>query len=1129
MSDESNSPVAARILIVEDEMIVAQHLALILKDMGYQVAGMASTGALAIQLAEESKPALVLMDVNLPGEIDGIEASEQIRARLDIPVVFLSAYDEKDVLHRAKKTEPYGYIAKPFSQNILRITIETALYKHGSDKRVRESEERFRKVFEQGPIGMGLVGTHGRFLVANSQLCQMLGYTEDELTRLTFVDITHPDHVTQDLEAVRRLSTGEIPYYKAEKRYIKKDGDILWGNLTAAVIRDAEGKLLYALPMIEDITDHKRAEEALRKSEEQYRAVFDNAGIGIDLLDREGRIIQVNQSLLSMLGYAEEEIYALTFADITHPDDREISKRKLDSLMAGEIDSYRLEKRYLRKDGRIVWGDLWTSAIRDATGEHTGTVGVIADITERKKAEEALRESEEKHRAILANIEEGYFEVDVAGNMTFCNEPLSRMLGYTKEELIGMNNREYMDANNAKRVYNAFNRVYGTGKPEEMFGWRLVRKDGTPKDVEASVSLIKDSEGRPLGFRGVVRDVTERARAAEELRKREEMLRAILAASPIGILFTQDRRIKWANDSWAKMFGFAHEDEYLDQSTSLMYPSQENYEHARKMLYEHAKPGQVSEAEAGLRRKDGTLFDGLIRIDLLDPSDPSKGTISAITDISERKKAQEALRKTSEQFQAVIQASPLSIIVFDQKSIVKLWNPASEAIFGWSATEATGKFLPFVAEDKKEEHFGIRERALQGERLSGIEARRKRKDGSPIDVIGSTAPLHDSKGSVTGIMALFLDITDRKKSEESLRQSEKKYRTLFEDSIDALFMVTADGTLIDANQAYFDLLGYEKEEIVGHNVLKTYADPVDRQRYHQKFGDKGFVRDYPLRLVRKDGRNIDCLVSSRIERDKEGNILGYRGFLRDVTGQKELERQLLQAQKMEAIGTLAGGIAHDFNNLLQVTMGYSEVLLSRKDKADPEYGRLQQILQAGRSGAELVQRLLTLSRKTESKQRPIDLNHQIKQVQRLLDRTIPKMIKIELRLADSLATVNADPTQIEQIIMNLAVNARDVMPEGGKLTLSTENITLDEEYCRRHHGAKPGKYVLLAISDTGSGMDKEILDHMFEPFFTTKGVGRGTGLGLAVVYGIVKQHAGYVTCESQPGHGYCVQGLSTSN
>src|SRR5271157_257701 len=268
MTDDGKEKAAARILICDDELLVAEDMALTLRDLGYETAGMVATGEEAIRKAEEVRPDLILMDINLAGEIDGIEAVEQIRAQFDIPVIYLTAYAEEDVFERAKQTEPYGYVGKPVRLLELRYTLETALYKHQADRRIRESEERFRKVFEQGPIGMGLVGTDGRFLVVNPQLRQMLGYTEDELTRFTFVDITHPDHVTQDLEAVRRLYAGEIPYYKAEKRYIKKDGDIRWGNLTAAAIRNAEGKLLYTLPMIEDITERKRAEESLRQSEE---------------------------------------------------------------------------------------------------------------------------------------------------------------------------------------------------------------------------------------------------------------------------------------------------------------------------------------------------------------------------------------------------------------------------------------------------------------------------------------------------------------------------------------------------------------------------------------------------------------------------------------------------------------------------------------------------------------------------------------------------------------------------------------------------------------------------------------------------------------------------------------------
>ncbi len=222
---------------------------------------------------------------------------------------------------------------------------------------------------------------------------------------------------------------------------------------------------------------------------------------------------------------------------------------------------------------------------------------------------------------------------------------------------------------------------------------------------------------------------------------------------------------------------------------------------------------------------------------------------------------------------------------------------------------------------------------------------------------------------------------------------------------------------------------------------------------------------------------------------------------------------------MEAIGTLAGGIAHDFNNLLTVVLGFSELLLIGKDQRDPTYADIQKIHHAARNGADLVRRILTFSRKTEIKPRPLNLNHEIEQVIRVLTRTIPKMIKIDLVLSDELGHVNADPTQVEQVLMNLAVNAKDAMPDGGRLTIATENVVLDEEYCRLHLGVQPGDYVMLSVSDTGQGMDEKILQHIFEPFYTTKETGRGTGLGLAMVYGIVEQHGGHVTCFSEPGTG----------
>ena len=246
---------------------------------------------------------------------------------------------------------------------------------------------------------------------------------------------------------------------------------------------------------------------------------------------------------------------------------------------------------------------------------------------------------------------------------------------------------------------------------------------------------------------------------------------------------------------------------------------------------------------------------------------------------------------------------------------------------------------------------------------------------------------------------------------------------------------------------------------------------------------------------------------------------GVHGTARNITERKHLEERLRQAVKMEAIGTLAGGLAHDFNNLLQVVLGYAELILLGKEKQDKDYQKARLIYGAATRGRDLVNRILTFSRRVETKPRTINLNDELKQVEHLLGRTIPKMIDIELRLANNLRLINADPTQIEQIILNLALNAAHAMPEGGKLVFETKNVGLDEEYCRTHLETRPGEYVLLTVSDTGHGMEKEILDRVFEPFFTTKQRGQGTGLGLSMVFGIIKSHGGCISCHSQPGAG----------
>jgi signal transduction histidine kinase/ActR/RegA family two-component response regulator len=279
------------------------------------------------------------------------------------------------------------------------------------------------------------------------------------------------------------------------------------------------------------------------------------------------------------------------------------------------------------------------------------------------------------------------------------------------------------------------------------------------------------------------------------------------------------------------------------------------------------------------------------------------------------------------------------------------------------------------------------------------------------------------------------------------------------------------------------------------------------------------LEDFETTIHRKDHTTRMMAWHSRNLTDASGSPMGSIAFGRDITARKHLEAQLTQAQKMEAVGTLASGIAHDFNNLLQAINGYAQISLLNVNKNDAIYTNLNAINQAGERASQLVQQLLLFSRRVAAERKHIELNQEIEQISKILERTIPKMIAIELHLGSRLGPVHADPVQIEQILLNLGGNAADAMPDGGKLLIETENVRLDEDYIRIHPGAEPGKYVLITISDTGQGMDKETVAHIFEPFFTTKDIGRGTGLGLASVYGIVMNHGGYITCRSKVGCG----------
>jgi PAS domain S-box-containing protein len=361
----------------------------------------------------------------------------------------------------------------------------------------------------------------------------------------------------------------------------------------------------------------------------------------------------------------------------------------------------------------------------------------------------------------------------------------------------------------------------------------------------------------------------------------------------------------------------------------------------------------------------------------------------------------------------------------------------------------------------------------------------------------------------------------RKKHEDALRDSESRYRSMVVSAVYGIYRSSPDDMFLEVNPAMVRMLGYDSAgDLLRVKISQDiYAEPESRQHLIGRYGNSGKVENVEVKWKRKDGKIITVRLSGRAVTRPDGVVDSFEMIAEDVTERRALEEQLRQSQKMEAVGRLAGGIAHDFNNLLTVIKGYSDLLLEEFKPADPLRGEVDEIRKAADRAASLTRQLLAFSRQQVLAPKVLDLNSVVANMDRLLRRLLGADIDLQTTLARDLGRVKADPGQIEQVIMNLAVNARDAMPNGGKLTIETANVLLDESYAREHIGAQAGSYIMIAVSDNGTGMSESVRQRIFEPFFTTKEVGKGTGLGLSTVYGIVKQSGGYTWVYSELGVG----------
>lgn len=524
----------------------------------------------------------------------------------------------------------------------------------------------------------------------------------------------------------------------------------------------------------------------------------------------------------------------------------------------------------------------------------------------------------------------------------------------------------------------------------------------------------------------------------------------------------------------------------------------------------------------GIANRPGGYEEGLVSF--LEPFTATCANLIAAHNIDrKRREAEDALRKSSARLKSAQAIARFGCWEWDIANGRLEWSDEIFRIFGLSPeTPPTyERFLEAIHPDDREPVISAVNRALRGEEPYSIDHRIVLPDGEVTYVHEQGEVRRSEDGLPVAMMGTVQDITGPKRMEVCLRESERKYRTLFEDSMDVIFITDCeDGRIIDINPAGVELLGGDsRDAMLERSIVEFYSDHLERERFKEAVLKHGFVKDYEVLLKRLDGAKILASITAAVVKGEEGRMT-FQGILRDMTEHERMQQQLLHAHKMEAVGQLTGGIAHDFNNILTAVMGYANILSIKLPDGDPNRKYADNILALAEKGANLTSGLLSFSRKDIVNIVPVALNRLIGDLSGLLTKLLRSDIEFRLSLSEDELIVMADRGQIEQVLMNLATNARDAMPAGGLLTVTTGIANFDDDFGVRSSGyGNSGKFAFIAFSDTGSGMDEATKKRIFEPFFTTKSVGEGTGLGLSIVYGIINQHGGDIKVYSEPGFG----------
>ncbi len=1100
------------ILIVEDENIVALHIKSILKRLGYNVLGSISTGEEAIDSVESQKPALILMDVQLGGKYDGIKTAEIIKKKFGISVVYLTAYTDSKTLDRAKLTEPFGYVVKPFDEKELHGTIEMALYKNESEKKLKESNERYLALYERSLDMVFLIDFNGYFLDVNKSAVELLEYNKEDLKKMNVGDVVYDDmeRVTDLLIRVRDEGTQrEINIFRLKT----KSGNIRWVETSFSVIHK-NGEPYAIQGIARDITQRVLTAEALKKSEEDYRMVVESINEGLMQVDNDDVIHFVNQRMCDMVGYRREELLGKK-AYYLLVDNNDLSFMQNKTWLRNEKLEDRYEIRLKRKDGSSFWAEISGTPVFDNTGKVIGSIGIHTDITQRKKADEAMA-----HLAVIVeSAGNAIISKTLDGTIISWNRGAEIIYGYTAGEVIGKSIKMIYPPESRKEAQEALKKLK-RGEKVEFNGAVRVRKDGTQIYITVTISPIKNSAGEIVAASSIANDITDQKMAQMALKLSEQKYKNIFEFAPIGIYRSDSEgQILTANMALARILGYNSIEELLHVN---MYKDVYFDQGERdKLISKYENNGPAADVEIMWLKKDRTPL--WIQLNAHAIKDAGGKTIyfeGFVRDIDEQKKSAVALIEQEQSYRSLIEYSIDAIYVLQNSRLV-LVNPAWQHLFGYNSTEATAENFDIMNIVAPESHPQIINRFNQRSANSALTPRYEMKgltkEGRIIELEVSVTDII-WKGS-PAIQGIYRDITERKKTEEQIRTLSQAVK----QSPASIVITDTKGKIEYVNPKFTQITGYALEEVIAKTprILKTKT--LGKEENKKLWDNLSSGKEWKGEFQNKRRNGELYWESSSISHimNENGKAAHFLFVQMDITDKKLQEEQIIiakeNAEKSDRLKTeFLAQMSHEIRTPLNNILTYTSVLREEFEEKLP--AGLESAFKVIDSSAQrlirTIELLLSLSRiqtgNFETKYEQIDLDSDLIEDLSLefYSRAKEKNLNLNYENRADNTLVVCDKYSTGQIFVNLIDNAIKYSKKG-EIKISIYN--------------KDKNKLCVEVKDMGIGISEKYLPDLFNPFSQEDmGITRhfeGTGLGLALVKKYTELNAAEIEVTSHKGAG----------